>query len=729
MNNASRDRAPIKPIFQACFAECGLVCIAMVLQHFGNRAGLAELRTRWDAGVRGLSLRQIIAILESYNISSRPLRAELSDLSQVACPAILHWNFDHFVVLEKADSRFIYIIDPAIGRRRLPLSAASKHFTGIALEVQESGTFISDSPGEKPTTFRDLLPPRTALSRAVLPVLTLTLGINALALLLPFFLKFAFEKVIPRHDTAALGMALAAFFCVIVMHYGLQILRGVTLCHFRRALSSHISSKIFDSVIWARMSFFEARNPSTIVNQYGSVNNITAVVSEQFVSKGVDALAVLVGAVLILIFSPVPGLILIASLIVYFVIHRLLSGELRSRMTEMIQSESNEHAFFVETVSCMTAIRLSSKESSRSMSWRNVREEVESDYSSFGRYRTFLTASQELTMNISWLAIVYFAIRQNLSGAATLGLVTALVSWVNFVLSRSRDIAQSLLEFELLQTHVARLDDIVRSPKMVKSLPALTQDQDVLSPAISEIGMDTIWFRYDQNGPWVLKDCTFRLEPGSFTGIIGRSGSGKTTFLKLFLGLLDPGRGNIIAGKTLTGPAATEAIRRRSAVVMQNDTLLMGSILENISFFDIEPDLELARKCARLCYIDEFIESLPMKYDSIIGRAGQGLSAGQLQRLLLARALYRQPSVLLLDEFSSNMDERLERDILSNLRDLNITVLSIAHRRQVIDFCTQLYEFSGGQLVPVDLEAYRGQRLWNVDNEMDEFLGLQKPAQ
>jgi ATP-binding cassette subfamily B protein RaxB len=184
-----------------------------------------------------------------------------------------------------------------------------------------------------------------------------------------------------------------------------------------------------------------------------------------------------------------------------------------------------------------------------------------------------------------------------------------------------------------------------------------------------------------------------------------------------------------VANKTLTGPAATEAIRRRSAVVMQNDTLLMGSIIENISFFDIEPDLELARKCARLCYIDEFIESLPMKYDSIIGRAGQGLSAGQLQRLLLARALYRQPSILLLDEFSSNMDERLERDLLFNLRKLNITVLSIAHRRQVIDFCTQLYEFSVGQLIPVDLEAYRGQRFCNVDNEMDEFFGFQKPAQ
>jgi ATP-binding cassette subfamily B protein RaxB len=227
----------------------------------------------------------------------------------------------------------------------------------------------------------------------------------------------------------------------------------------------------------------------------------------------------------------------------------------------------------------------------------------------------------------------------------------------------------------------------------------------------------------------VVKDCTFRLKPGSFTGIVGRSGSGKTTFLKLFLGLLDPSKGNIVADRTLTGPAATEAIRQRSAVVMQNDTLLMGSILENISFFDIEPDLDMVRKCAKLCYIDEFIESLPMKYDSIIGRAGQGLSAGQLQRLLLARALYRRPSILLLDEFSSNMDEQLERDILSNIRELNITVLSIAHRPQVIDFCTDLCEFSAGQLVPVNLEVYREQRFLSINDEVDEFLGLQKPAQ
>jgi ATP-binding cassette subfamily B protein RaxB len=215
--------------------------------------------------------------------------------------------------------------------------------------------------------------------------------------------------------------------------------------------------------------------------------------------------------------------------------------------------------------------------------------------------------------------------------------------------------------------------------------------------------MNNMWFRYSEGGPWVLKGCSFRLERGSFTGLVGASGSGKTTFLKLFVGLLDPTEGSIIAGESLAGTEATDAICRQSAVVMQNDTLLMGSIGENISFFDVEPDLDLVRNCASLCCIHDFIDSLPMKYDSIVGRGGQGFSAGQIQRLLLARALYRQPSILFLDEFSSNMDEDLERTLLSNLKKLDITILSIAHRRQVIGFCTELFKCSAGQVVPIDI--------------------------
>jgi len=298
---------------------------------------------------------------------------------------------------------------------------------------------------------------------------------------------------------------------------------------------------------------------------------------------------------------------------------------------------------------------------------------------------------------VTWLAIVYFAVRQHLAGLLTIGLVTAIVSWVNLVISRSRDIAQSMLEFELLQTHVARLDDIVRSPKM------LGRSAEVRPTShLGTIGMNNVWFRYSEGGPWVLKGCSFRLERGSFTAVIGPSGSGKTTFLKLFVGLLEPTEGTIVAGESLAGTEATDAICRQSAVVMQNDTLLMGSIGENISFFDVEPDLDLIRNCASICCIHDFIESLPMKYDSIVGRCGQGFSAGQIQRLLLARALYRQPSILFLDEFSSNMDEALERSLLVNLRQLNIAILSIAHRRQVIEFCTDLYKCSFGLIVPVD---------------------------
>jgi ATP-binding cassette subfamily B protein RaxB len=692
-------RIRLTPVLQAGFYECGLACIAMVLASQKIPLSLQDLRRRFQFNNRGLTLRQMIEVLDQLDVVSHPSRIEMDQLGELSLPSILHWNFDHFVVLERVTSKYIDIIDPAAGRRRISHADASKSFTGIALEIDGVANPTQET-GTPPLRLLDIVPAWSTVSKLALPILFLTVALNLLAFALPYFLKYALDVAVPAGSMSILNMAAIAFFVVIAVHFGLGLVRIVSLTGFRRRISEHISNNLFNSLIWTKASFFESRTTGAIITQYRSVNAITAVISEQFVSRAVDALAIAIGIVLIMAYSPAIGVVVFVAVAGYYGMHYLMSHEVRSRLSETIQAEGRENAFFVETVGSIHAIRVFGKETARAGTWRNIRNDVENGYASYGRLRGGLSIAQDALVSLCWLLVAYIAIRQLIAGQISVGLVTALVSWVGVVISRVRDVAVGLLEIELLKTHVSKLEDILCSDKVERQDPQLRLEAS--GEGFRELHVQDLWFRYGNSGDWVLEQCSLRLTPGTITGITGPSGAGKTTLVRLCVGLLEPVRGSIALCDKQGRQIERGHVLTNAALVMQNDTLFLGSIADNISFFDVDPDIDLVRECARIACIDDFIDTLPMRYNSLVGQGGQGFSAGQVQRLVLARALYRQPRFLFLDEFTSNMDEALEERIINRLKCLPMTILSVAHRRGVINACDRLYELRAGRLIECD---------------------------
>jgi ATP-binding cassette subfamily B protein RaxB len=692
-------RTRFNPVLQAGFHECGLACVAMVLSSQNIPLSLQDLRRRFKFNNRGLTLRQMIEVFDQLDVLSHPTRIEMDQLGELRLPSILHWNFDHFVVLERVTGKYIEIVDPAVGRRRIRHSDVSKSFTGIALEI-DGVAKPTEETGTRPLGLLDVLPGWRAISKLAVPILFLTVALNLLTFGLPYFLKYALDTAVPAGSMSILNLALLAFFVVIATHFTLALVRVVGVTGFRRRISEHISNNLFSSLIWTKSSFFESRTTGGIITQYRSVNAITAVISDQFVSRAVDALAIVIGIVLIMAYSLTIGAIILGAVAVYYSMHYLMSRELRSRLSETIQAESRENAFFVETVGSIHAIRVFGKETARAGTWRNIRNDVENGYAAYGRLRGGLSVAQDAVVSLCWLLVAYVAVRQLIAGQLTIGLVTALISWVGVVISRVRDVATGLIEIELLKTHVTKLEDILCSDKVEPQDSQLRLEAS--GPGFDELRVQDLWFRYGNSGDWVLEQCSLRLRPGTVTGIIGPSGAGKTTLVRLCVGLLEPSRGTIAVCDAQGRQIERGHVLPGSAIVMQNDSLFLGSIADNISFFDVEPDIDLIRECARVACIDDFIEALPMRYNSLVGQGGQGFSAGQVQRLVLARALYRRPRFLFLDEFTSNVDEALEERIISRLKGLPMTILSVAHRRGVINACDHLYELRSGRLLQCD---------------------------
>ena len=694
----------VTPVLQGAQAECGLACAAMILQSRGLPVSLQDLRQQYATSHRGTKIRDLVVIFENYGLASHPVRLELEDLKTTKVPCILHWNFDHFVILEKMTRKYAEIIDPQFGRMRVPLKRLSTHFTGVAIDIAD-GEAQRRKQRRRPQSLRllDLFPHFSSLWKAFLALMLMTLSVNILALTLPFFVKIAIDEVVPAGSLNLLNTVFAAFGIVIATQFGLQLLRSTNLAAFRRHLSDHMSGEIFQTLVWLKDSYFQSRNPATIGSHYRSIKAITSTISEQIITYVIDGMAVVIGLIMILWFNPAASLVIASTIVLYGLIYVKMQPGLNARLYQSIQSEAEESAFFDETINSIQAIRLYSKELNRLNGWGNIRTKVENDRGHYGVYRQNFSSMLEVVMNVSWLVFAYVSIKDLLAGGITIGLFTAQLSWATYIINRLRDVVQGLSSLEALQSHVSRLEDILLSEQVSHAFAKSPEPGSV--PHItskSRMGVHDVWFRYGKNDNWVLKGCSFTMAPGKVTAIAGQSGEGKTTVLKILLGLLEAQRGYVSLDGHPVHQELLPFFRRQFGVVMQNDSLFMGSVVNNISFFDVTPDIDRVQECARLAGISPFIESLPMQYDSLIGRHGAGFSAGQIQRLLLARALYHEPRVLLLDEFTSNLDEGMERDILNNLRGLGIPILTIAHRPQVIAEADEIFWMQDGELIRRD---------------------------
>jgi ATP-binding cassette subfamily B protein RaxB len=487
------------------------------------------------------------------------------------------------------------------------------------------------------------------------------------------------------------------FGALVVLQAGIEALRGWALRVFGSLLSFQIVGNLIRHLLRLPAEFFEKRHVGDVFSRVGSVEPIQDAITRGVVATIIDGLMSCVAAVILFFYSTTLALVVIVAVLIDAALALILFPGMRARMEEEILAKAKEQSHLMESIRAATTIKIMGREGEREASWRNLFAEVTNAGVTVGRYQLTLSFFQSVLTGIQTVLVIYLGASMILAGEGfSVGMLIAFLSFRETFTDRAIALINQTVQFRLLRLHLDRLADIVTAEPDVpnETVPTLQ--------VTGAIKMKNLKFRYGTTDPFILDNACLEIEPGDFVALIGPSGGGKTTLLKLLLGLRRPTSGSIELDGQEPGPALWRAWRNNVGVVAQDDQLLSGSIADNIAFFD--PDLNMARvhEAAYSAQVHEIIMRAPMQYLTLVGDMGSTLSGGQRQRILLARALYRRPKILFLDEGTANLDVSTEEVISDLIAHMPITRVVVAHRPALIRRASKVFVVMGGQVTPVD---------------------------
>lgn len=692
-------------IHQAEASECGLACLAMVAGYHGWRTDIIELRKLYPVSLNGSNLKGLMYTARKMGMLGRPVRAKLSALDKLQTPCILHWEMNHFVVLKKVQKNKIVIHDPDKGVRVYSFEQASPYFTGVALELDPS-EFFTPKPALRRMKLTDLWSGIRGLKRSLIYTFILSAVIQLLALAMPFYMQIVVDEVIPKYDSDLLVVIAVGFLILMLINALATFMRSSLMLYLGHSLNTQMTRNLFHHLLYLPAQWFEKRHIGDILSRFSSTKPVGRLFSEGIVAAIIDGVMALSTAAIMLFYNPILALIVFLAVTLFSIVRFLLFRTLKSRNQSALAAEAKEESTFIESVTAIQTIKVFGREYEREATWTNRLVDKVNNNVSVARIHLFFQTFRAVLFGVENVLVIFLGARLIFSNSITVGMLFAFLAYKQQFTGNVTALVERVFEFKMLSLHLERLADITFERPEVDLDEEIDGLENIVKISQREpekfsgkIEFRDVWFKYGEEDPWVLKGVSFILVPGELTAIAGSSGGGKTTLLKLILGLAEPNKGQILVDDIPLKTIDIRRYRQAFGTVMQRDALLSGSIADNISFFDQNVDIERVQSAAHQASIHDEIEQLPMKYDTLIGHMGSSLSGGQQQRLLLARALYAQPDFLVMDEGTANLDAENERVILDNIGSLGLTRITVAHREAVIKSADKLFILEKGKLV------------------------------
>lgn len=671
----------LRLILQTEAAECGLASLAMVAGYHGYITDLPSLRARYAVSLKGATLAQLMKIAEALGFQTRPLRLGLEDIDKLETPCILHWDLQHFVVLQRVRRGSIDILDPAHGSRTLNHDEAGRSFTGIALEMAPG---LSFKPRKERQQLRlgALLAKARGLRRSLVQVFALAAALEAFGLVLPFFSQWVIDDVLVSGDSDLLAVLIVGLVLVGSFQVAAGWVRARVLLHLTTTLNLQWTGSSFAHLLRLPMAWYEKRHLGDIVSRFGSIGALQQALTGGMVGVVVDGIMATITLIVMLFYSPLLAAVASSVVLLYSLIRVLRYGTLRSASGEQIVRSAKQQSHFMESVRGIQVLKLFNREEDRQRRYMNLAVASTNAGLAVQRQMMFFSSLNAMLMVLENAAVLYLGARLVLGGQLSVGMLIAFLGYRTQFVSRASALVDQLLSFKMLGLQTERLADIVLAEPESLRNAALHRSQEGVAASIE---LCNVSFRYAPDDPWVLRDVSLKIEPGESVAIAGPSGCGKTTLLKVMLGQLEPQEGSVSVGGVPLRQLGLWHYREQIGVVMQDDRLFAGSIAENISLFDVQPDHARIEQVARLASVHDEIARMPMGYSTLVGDMGSALSGGQRQRVVLARALYKRPRILLLDEATSHLDTTTESLVNSAVQQLDITRIVIAHRPQTLE--------------------------------------------
>jgi ATP-binding cassette subfamily B protein RaxB len=684
-------RVPV--ILQSRRAECGLAAITMIARHFGHDLDLTALRRRF--GEVRPDLRSLLGIADALGLVGRPLRLGLADTRRLRLPALLHWEFDHFVVLVKVGRRRFVVHDPAAGRRVLEPGEFGAAFTGVAVEFLAAPEFTRASGRQLPS-LRGLLRSFRGLRRYVSVMLLLLVATQLLSLAPPMATQLLIDEVVLGQDRIWLRKVIFGLALIMLVAVLIDTLRRRIALFVGMRVACDVTTLIIRHLLRLPAATVARRSVGDLVSRVNSVHPLRVALTETSLQLVVQAVVLLATLTLMLIYSRLLTAITLGSVLVVALLHVALLPRSRRLNTEFVVAAARAGNSLIESLRAYPAVNAMGLGGTRLAHWQHDFTAGINAETRKQQLAIVAGAGQGSIMVLEYALFLAVGIAGVLDGRCTLGVLFAFLSLRGTLIAAAIELLGAARQLYLVRSHADRVAEIVaETPEPAPPRHALRRRLH------GAIGCEGIAFRYP-GGPAVLAGCAVDIQSGESIVIRGPSGSGKTTLLRLLAGSLAPDRGRLRYDGMDARLWDRGVLRRQFGIVLQSDRLFEGSVADNISGFEADADVGRLREAAQLAAVWDDIQDLPMSVHTPLSGADGGLSGGQAQRLLLARAIYRRPRVLFLDEATSQLDPATERRIIGNLAALDVTRVSIAHRSNALAAATRFIELDAGKAVAFD---------------------------
>jgi ATP-binding cassette subfamily B protein RaxB len=682
-------RLPV--VLQAEAAECGMACLAMVLGYHGRHIELETLRRRHALSLKGMTLRNLVGLANTLDLATRALRVELSDLGRLKLPCILHWGLNHFVVLAAVRPGGVVIHDPARGRRTLSLTEVSREFTGVALEAIPTTRFVREraAPGLR---LADLFRNVAGIGPALAQILVLSLAIELVAILMPMASQIVIDEVIVNADLDLLVVVAVGLVLLLAIQLVLSIARTWAIMLTGSTLNYQWSGSLFDHLSRLPLDYFEKRHVGDVISRFGSLATIQKGLTTDLVQAVLDGIMSVGMLVMLAVYGGWLALVVLASTLLTTALRAAAYAAYREGTEEAIVAEARQQTHFIETVRGMASVKLLDLRERRRSAWMNQFVAALNARLRLQRLDLVFGRANEVLFGADRLILLVLGARAVIGQSMSLGMLVAFLSYRDQFSSRIGNLIESGFKLRMLNVQTDRLSDIVTS-EPEEEAAARPVAAPIVGSGAAALSVRDLALRYGDDEPWIFRGLSFDIPAGTSFAITGPSGCGKTTMMKIMMGLLPATEGSVLHNGRDIRAIGSAAYRRRIAGVMQNDGLFAGSIGENIACFDERPDMGWLEECAARAAILNDIRRMPMGLETLVGDMGSTLSGGQKQRVILARALYRRPDILFLDEATSHLDEPTEAAIAATLRDLAMTRVIVAHRPATIADVDHVLEF------------------------------------
>ncbi|HEY4034728.1 MAG TPA: peptidase domain-containing ABC transporter [Ktedonobacteraceae bacterium] len=695
LQSSLRRRVP--PVLQLTAVECGAACLAMILGYYGRKTRVAEIRDGYGIGRDGLSALDIVKAARNYGMRVRAIsvRGQIDEFRFVSLPAIVHWEFNHFMVVERWSANHVDVVDPAVGRKRLSREDFDLGFTGVVIMMEPGEQFNRYATSARKLTLRSYAAQyikRAPMTLVQLFIASLCLQIFGLGV--PLLTKVIIDQVIPLRLTSIVPLLGIGVLSLLLAQLVVLMLRSFLLIYLECRIDMHMYPSFFDHLFMLPLKFFQQRSTGDILTRVSSNTTIRDIVSTQFLSTVLDGSLIVVYIIILLWQSWSFGLVVLVIGILQFVLLLGTKNEFRLRSDRELEAIGKSQGYVAEILAGMTTVKAAGAEQRAFQKWSNLF----CDQLNSSIRRIYLSSILETSITVlrivSPLLLLWLGVIQVLNGTMQLGTMIALNALASIFVTPLASLASSATQLPIIRSHLERIGDVMEADieqevQQAQEPPRLT----------GHIQLQDVCFKYDSNSPAVLKDITVDIAPGQKIAIVGPTGSGKSTLGKLLLGLYLPTEGEILYDGIPLRSLNYQSVRSQFGVIMQDASIFSGSIWQNVAFNNPGMDMESIVNAAKLAALDGDIQQMPMGYETFVAEAGNALSGGQRQRLAIARALANNPSILLLDEATSALDVITEHIIEQNLKSLACTQIIIAHRLSTVRDADTILVLNQGSIV------------------------------